>query len=97
MEGNIEDIQLEELRYKHIVLRNLQKTAIVEINKLESKNEELTIEVETLRKSIVDLTNTNQVNQKLMINALTNNNSMKDDYRNRIQQLEKELEEFKNK
>ena len=97
MEENIDDIQLQELRHKHIILRNLQKIAIKEIDALEAKNVKLTHEIEDLKKSITALTNNNVINQKLMLGALTNNNSMKDDYRNRIQALEAELAKYKNK
>jgi len=98
IEDDIKDdllLDIEELRYKHIVLRNLQKTAIREIDKLETKNMELTHEIEEMKDSIVALTKTSAVNQKLMIGALTNNNAMKDDYRNRIQALESELKKYK--
>ena len=88
------DLPLEELRYKHIILRNLQKTAILNIKELEEKNINLTNEVIKLQESITTLSKTNSINQKLMINALTNNNSMKDDYRNRIQALEQELSKY---
>jgi hypothetical protein len=96
IEDDIKDdlmLDIEELRYKHIVLRNLQKTAIREIDKLEVKNVELADEVIELKDSIVALTKTSAVNQKLMIGALTNNNAMKDDYRNRIQALEQQLKD----
>ena len=89
------DLPLEELRYKHIILRNLQKSAILSITDLEEKNVNLTNEVIKLQESIVSLSKTNAINQKLMIGALTNNNAMKDDYRNRIQALEQELKEYK--
>jgi len=89
------DLDLEELRYKHILLRNLQKSAILEIDKLETKNVNLTNEIIALKESIISLTENNAVNQKLMIGALTNNNNMKEDYRNRIQALEQELSEYK--
>tara|TARA_R110000796_G_scaffold219934_1_gene335990 strand:+ start:6638 stop:7003 length:366 start_codon:yes stop_codon:yes gene_type:complete len=98
IEEDIKDdllLDVEELRYKHIVLRNLQKTAILAIEKLEAKEVELINEVIELKESITSLTETNSINQKLMIGALTNNNNMKDDYRNRIQALEKELAECK--
>jgi hypothetical protein len=94
IEDDIKDdlvLDIEELRYKHILLRNLQKIAISEISKLEEKNIALNDEIIELKKSITALTQNNAVNQKLMIGALTNNNSMKDDYRNRIQELEKQL------
>jgi hypothetical protein len=94
IEDDIKDdllLDIEELRYKHIILRNLQKTAIREIDKLEVKNVDLTNEVIELKDSIVALTANNAINQKLMIGALTNNNTMKDDYRNRIQELERQL------
>jgi hypothetical protein len=94
IEDDIKDdllLDIEELRYKHIILRNLQKTAILEIDKLEVKNVDLTNEVIELKDSIVALTANNAINQKLMIGALTNNNTMKDDYRNRIQELERQL------
>jgi len=70
---------------------------ISEIDKLELKNRKLIQEVEDLKKSIIALTETNAISQKLMVGALTNNNNMKDDYRNRIQTLERELAEYKNK
>ena len=92
---DIIDLPLEELRYKHIILRNLQKSAILSIKDLEEKNINLTNEVIKLQESITSLSKNNAINQKLMIGALTNNNNMKDDYRNRIQVLEKELSEYK--
>ena len=98
IEEDIKDdllLDIESLRYKHILLRNLQKIAIAEIDKLEVKEVKLTNEVIELKKSITALTENNAINQKLMIGALTNNNAMKDDYRNRIQALEKELAECK--
>jgi len=98
IEDDIKDdllLDIEELRYKHIVLRNLQKVAIREIDALEVKNVGLTHEIEEMKDSIVALTANNAVNQKLMIGALTNNNAMKDDYRNRIQALENELKKYK--
>jgi len=94
IEDDIKDdllLDIEELRYKHIILRNLQKTAISEIDKLEIINVDLTNEVIELKKSITALTENNTINQKLMIGALTNNNQMKEDYRKRIQSLENEL------
>jgi len=96
IEEDIKDdllLDIEELRYKHILLRNLQKIAIGEINKLENKNVSLNKEITELRESIKALTENNAINQKLMIGALTNNNAMKDDYRNRIQDLEKQLKD----
>jgi hypothetical protein len=99
IEEDIKDdllLDIEELRYKHILLRNLQKTAILEIDKLEVTKVDLTNEVIELKKSITALTENNAINQKLMIGALTNNNNMKEDYRNRIQALEVELAEYKN-
>jgi len=98
IEDDIKDdllLDIEELRYKHIVLRNLQKTAILAIEKLEVKEVDLTNEIIKLKESITSLTETNIINQKLMIGALTNNNDMKEDYRNRIQNLEQELLKFK--
>jgi hypothetical protein len=98
IEEDIKDdllLDIEELRYKHIILRNLQKTAILEIEKLEATKLDLTNEVIELKKSITALTESNVINKNLMIGALTNNNNMKDDYRNRIQVLEKELAEYK--
>jgi len=102
MEENIEDrdlidLPLQELRYKHIILRNLQKTAILEIKALEDKNLILTNEAILLREQIQRLSETNATSTKLMVNALTNNNNMKDDYRNRIQDLEKKLDDCNKK
>ena len=91
MEGNIEDLQLEELRYKHIILRNLQKTAISSIELLEDKNLTLTNEIIELKATIQTLSNNATNSNRMMINAITNNNAMKDDYRKRIQKLEEEL------
>ena len=91
MEGNIEDLQLEELRYKHIILRNLQKTAISSIELLEDKNLTLTNEIIELKATIQTLSNNATNSNRMMINAITNNNAMKDDYRRRIQKLEEEL------
>ena len=102
MEENIEDrdvidLPLQELRYKHIILRNLQKTAIREIKALEDKNLILTNEAILLREQDQRLNETNATSTKLMVNALTNNNNMKDDYRNRIQDLEKKLDDCNKK
>jgi hypothetical protein len=88
-------LDIEELRYKHIILRNLQKSAILSIEKLEVTKVDLTNEIIELKKSITSLTENNAINQKLMIGALTNNNDMKETYRNRIQVLERELIEKK--
>jgi hypothetical protein len=91
------DLPLEELRYKHIVLRNLQKTAIREIDALEDKNLKLTDEAILLRAQVQRLSATNATSTTLMVNALTNNNNMKDDYRKRIQDLEKKLDDCNKK
>lgn len=97
MNGDIENLDLEELKYKHIILRNLQKMSIRDVELLEGKNLDLTNEVIVLKESIQRLTETNVNTTRLMVNALTNNNKMKEDYRNVIQKLELEIKEFKNK
>jgi hypothetical protein len=87
---------LETLRYKHIALRNLQKVAILEIVALEEKNVNLTNEVISLKSDVQRISQSNVIANKLMTNALINNNSMKDDYRVAIQKLEKKIEDLKN-
>jgi hypothetical protein len=90
-----EDDDLETLMYKHIVLRRLQKSAIASIDELESKNLMLTNEIIELKKTVQTLTESSNKSTMLMVKALTVNNTMKDDYRMRIQKLEEELLNFK--
>lgn len=90
-----ESDDIEVLRHKHIILRNLQKRAIVSIDELEAKNLKLTNDNIELRNSIQQLSESAAVSNNLMIKALTVNNNMKDDYRNRIQSLENELAKYK--
>jgi hypothetical protein len=85
-------LDIEELRYKHILLRNLQKKAIISIEELEADNLKLNFDNIQLRETIKTLTESNAKSNMLMINAIKNNNDMKDDYRNRIQALERQLE-----
>jgi hypothetical protein len=90
-----ESDDIEVLRYKHIILRRLQKTAIGEIDVLEAKNLKLTNDNIKLRKTVQQLSESTANSNNLMIKALTVNNTMKDDYRNRIQALENELAKYK--
>lgn len=91
-----ESDDIETLRHRHIVLRKLQEIAIMENEKLEAKNLVLSNENIVLKDTIQMLTNNVAIANKMMVNAITNNNNMKDDYRNRIQALETELLKYKN-
>jgi hypothetical protein len=86
-----ENDDIEILRHKYIALRGLQKIAIVSITDLEEKNLILTNENIELKKTVQTLSASNATVNMLMINALTNNNKMKDEYRLRIQTLEEQL------
>lgn len=89
MEKESDDI--ETLRHKHIALRNLQKIAITSITDLEASNLILTNENIELKIEIQRLSAANTTANMLMVNALTNNNKMKEEYRIRIQTLEEQL------
>jgi len=84
-------LDIEGLRYKHILLRNLHKKAMISIDELEAKNLKLNDDNIELRESVQRLSQANTTANMLMVSALTNNNAMKEDYRKRINELEEQL------